>query len=81
MKLSELLTDEEKEKIKSSPYHKAIIDINKNMEDLTVNELSDISIILIKTEYGDKTPECILSAESIKILTKRKKQNYERRTF
>lgn len=78
-KLSELLTDIEKEKIKTSAYHRGIIDVNKNMVDLTINELSNISIILIETEYGDKMPECILSAEAIKILTKRK--SYERRTF
>lgn len=47
------------------------IDMDKDVGDLTINDLNALSFLLIRTEYGDVMPKCILGAEAITILTRR----------
>lgn len=69
IKLIELLTDKEKERFKSPLF----VDLNNILvKDLTVSSLSNISFMLIETEYkGMRPANTTLAAEAIKILTKR----------
>lgn len=69
-KLFELLTDSEKEKL-SATFYKSLVETDIEVEKMTVEQLSSIAFILIETEYKDKCPNCVLSAEAINILTKR----------
>ena len=70
-KLFELLTENEIQKLSAIKYYGACIDIGTDIKKMTVEQLSNIAFILIKTEYNGKVPECVLSAEAINILTKR----------
>lgn len=72
--LHELLSDEEITEIERTV--KSSDDINfitryHDVKLLTVKQLSDISLILFRTEYPMRVPPCILSAECIHILVRR----------
>lgn len=64
--LIDLITPEERDRI-----NKTTVSIIKHIELLTVKELSDISLILIKPKKDGKLPRCILSAKAIQILINR----------
>jgi len=49
-------------------------DLEKPVIDLTVQQLSDISLILINTEYNGQVPACTLCVEALSILTRRAKE-------
>ena len=70
-KLFELLTENEKQKLSAIKYYDTCIETGTEIKEMTVEQLSNIAFILIETEYNGKVPECVLSAEAIKILTKR----------
>lgn len=77
--LLDLITKEEADSIqqqsifKIGPYNASVFE---DIRSLTVQQLSDIALILIKTEYGEKCPECILPAKAIEILiTRAEKKN------
>lgn len=72
-KLFELLTEQEYGSIKKYPL---ILGVSLDMpvKKMTVSQLSSISLDLIKTEYGDKCPDCILSAKALEILFERAKK-------
>ena len=73
-KLSELLREDEHQELKRISSYGTTIDINKEIKELNVAELSRISLMLIESEYNGVVPDCILSAEAIKILTQRAKE-------
>lgn len=64
-KLSELLFDFEINEV--ATYFNS----ETGVSELTVLQCNNIALILIKTEYDGEMPECVLSAETINILTKR----------
>lgn len=67
--LSSLLKPSECSEIKRN-HSEAILD--KHITDLTIQDLSHISLILIRGEYSDKKlPNCFLSAAAIEILFSR----------
>lgn len=71
-KLCDLLTKDELIKIKEG--NDIFFDINPEIDfrHMSIQQLSDIAFILIKTEYEyDLVPECVLSAKAIEILTNR----------
>lgn len=69
--LYNLLTIDERDELNCTTYFGGKIELDKNIKDVTVEELSRISLTLIKTEYKGKVPECVLSAKAIEILTLR----------
>lgn len=69
--LRQLLTEREESVLSNNPC--IYIDLNKNFKELTIQDLFNISLELIRTEYPFKMPSCILSAEAINILTQRAK--------
>jgi hypothetical protein len=48
--------------------------LSKEYKDLTIENLINLSFILIETEYKSKMPECILPAKAIEILVERAKK-------
>lgn len=69
--LIELLNSNEIDEIESIHFYGAPTDVSTKISELTVEKLSRIALTLIKTEYGGKVPECVLSAKAIEILTER----------
>ena len=77
IKLIELLAKEEIYKIKikykntkiSYSHSYGLLDFN--LKDLTFYDLTQISMILIRTKNKELMPKCVLGAEAINILTKR----------
>lgn len=77
-KLHQLLSEPEKKKLSNIKFLGASINTETEVKQMTIEQLSNISFILIETEYNGKAPECILSAEAISILTRRAiKRNIE----
>lgn len=75
-KLFDLLTEEEKDTLKKIKWLCPNAYSETEVKNLTWEQLFNISFMLIKTEYGKKELKimqlnCILSSESIKILTDR----------
>lgn len=72
--LHQLLTDEEEAEItRRGKLGLNKIDLNTPIGDLTISDLSAMSTILLRTEYGGQMVRMhgSLSCESINILTKR----------
>jgi hypothetical protein len=60
--LQELLTESEKEQIK----------LDVDYYDLTIGQLKEIALPIIKTKYKGNIPNCNILAETIEILTDRR---------
>lgn len=69
--LYELLKESELLEIRLVKYSGGCIDVYQEIKDITIEDLSRLSFMLIKTEYNSIVPNCVLAAESINILTKR----------
>lgn len=75
-KLYQLLTENEKKKLSAVKFLDTPISTEIDIKSLSIEQLSQLSFILIETEHNGKIPECVLSAEAINILTRRAiKQN------
>lgn len=70
-KLFQLLTNEEITKLSSIKFYGAHIETNLKFKELTIEILSQLSWILIETEYKGQMPQGALSAIAIQILTNR----------
>lgn len=68
--LSELLHENEIDQVKKHPENMGNV-LSIEFNKLTVEQLSNIAFMLIRTEYKNHMPKCILSAEAINILTER----------
>jgi hypothetical protein len=68
-KLSELLTENENKELIGAKLYVGYSEME--VKDLTIQQLSNIAFILMRTEYGEKAPKCFISAEAINILTRR----------
>jgi len=66
--LRQLLTNDELNKLAYSGFNFAW---DMELCNVSMNVLTDIAIMLIRTEYGDVMPSCVLSAKAIEILTHR----------
>lgn len=75
-RLTDLLIGNEEAEILKLSFRGGGVDVNKDFQDLTINDLSRISFVLIRSKYPHGTcPACILSAEVITILTDRAIRN------
>lgn len=70
-KLIELLTEHEAKKISSRKWGGNSIDLHTEVKDLTVEQLNNISFIVIETQYKDEIPKMVLCAAAIDILVSR----------
>lgn len=70
MLLIKLLTDNEIKRIKLTTYIDNDI-LKKQLLLVSVSDLVDISLIVLETEYGEKTPKYFLSSKCLEILLKR----------
>lgn len=69
-KLRELLNENEIVFINKNQY--VVVDLDKDFNNITIQELSNIALLLIGSKYGNHiVPKYVLSAEAINILTDR----------
>ncbi len=71
--LAQLLTEAEIEQLKNPMYSLDYgnIDIEADIRDMTVRQLSSIALTLINTEYNGKITGCTLTVKALSILMKR----------
>jgi hypothetical protein len=72
--LKELLTEEELKIIQRRPL--GTLTGEEDIRDITVKQLADMALTLIRTEYDDPLPAMILPAECITILTRRAQEKH-----
>jgi hypothetical protein len=73
VRLTDLLKDHEKAEINGRGI--LAIDIQQDVTALSLGELNNIGLLLMRTEYWDeKIPNCFIPAEALNILLNRAKK-------
>ena len=74
-KLSQLLTEEEKQAILNHNKHSVDIDLETEFVDLTVKQLSIIAFPLMRSKYGNIAPASFLPSVACDIIIERSVNN------
>lgn len=69
--LIDLLTEREIEDIKYLKKNNVGLEVSTEFNKITIQQLSDIAFVLMKTKYKNYVPNCVITAEAINILTER----------